>query len=106
VIPKPGCPLDGYDLILASQPWRARMSAAFKAARILALLARSLAPRDLDVVGRLECRHLCESDRGRAARGGHADTGFGLMKRYPVLADGTLEGPGAEFTRGSVSATA
>jgi len=33
-----------YDFILASQPWRARTPAAFKAEKILAPLARSLAP--------------------------------------------------------------
>jgi hypothetical protein len=44
VIPRPGRPPPHYDLILASQPWRARMSAEFKAARVLAPLARSLAP--------------------------------------------------------------
>jgi hypothetical protein len=42
VIPKPGR-IDSYDLILASQPWRARMSADFKARKVLAPLARSLA---------------------------------------------------------------
>lgn len=44
VIPKPGRIFESYDLILASQPWRARMHAEFKAQRILAPLARSLAP--------------------------------------------------------------
>ena len=44
VIPKPGRPPENYDLILASQPWRARMSADFKAKKVLAPLARSLAP--------------------------------------------------------------
>ena len=44
VIPKPGHVFESYDLILASQPWRARMSAKFKAERVLAPLARSLAP--------------------------------------------------------------
>jgi hypothetical protein len=43
VIPKPGRIFESYDLILASQPWRARMSADFKAQRVLAPLARSLA---------------------------------------------------------------
>jgi hypothetical protein len=43
VIPKPGRSFESYDLILASQPWRARMSAAFKAQKVLAPLARSLA---------------------------------------------------------------
>ena len=33
-----------YDFVLASQPWRARMGAAFKVEKILAPLARSLAP--------------------------------------------------------------
>jgi hypothetical protein len=44
VIPKPGRIFENYDLILASQPWRARMSAEFKAHKVLAPLARSLAP--------------------------------------------------------------
>jgi hypothetical protein len=44
VIPKPGHAYEFYDLIVASQPWRARMSAEFKAQRVLAPLVRSLAP--------------------------------------------------------------
>lgn len=44
VIPKPGRTLEGYDLVLASQPWRARMGAEFKVRRVLAPLVRSLAP--------------------------------------------------------------
>ena len=44
VIPKPGQTLGHYDLIVASQPWRARTAARLKAQRILAPLARSLAP--------------------------------------------------------------
>lgn len=44
VIPKPGRIFESYDLILASQPWRARMSAEFKAQKVLVPLARSLAP--------------------------------------------------------------
>jgi hypothetical protein len=44
VIPKPGRTFEDYDFILASQPWRARMSASFKAQKVLAPLARSLAP--------------------------------------------------------------
>ncbi len=35
---------DSYDFVLASQPWRARTAAEFKAQKILAPLARSLAP--------------------------------------------------------------
>jgi len=44
VIPRPGRPPLHYDLILASQPWRARMSAEFKASRVLAPLTRALSP--------------------------------------------------------------
>src|SRR4029077_5589810 len=44
VIPKPGRTFGDYDLIIASQPWRARMSAEFKAQKVLAPLARALAP--------------------------------------------------------------
>jgi hypothetical protein len=44
VIPKPGKIFESYDLIVASQPWRARMSAKFKAEKVLAPLARSLSP--------------------------------------------------------------
>jgi CheY-like chemotaxis protein len=44
VIPRPGRPPLHYDLILASQPWRARMSAQFKASKVLAPLTRALAP--------------------------------------------------------------
>jgi hypothetical protein len=44
VIPKPGRSFETYDLIVASQPWRARMSAAFKTERVLTPLTRSLAP--------------------------------------------------------------
>jgi hypothetical protein len=42
VIPRPGCTFEHYDLVLASQPWRARNSAQFKAQKVLAPLARSL----------------------------------------------------------------
>jgi hypothetical protein len=44
VIPKPGRVFETYDLVLASQPWRARMPAQFKAQKVLAPLASSLAP--------------------------------------------------------------
>jgi hypothetical protein len=44
VIPKPGQTFEDYDFILASQPWRARTSAKFKVQKVLAPLARSLAP--------------------------------------------------------------
>ncbi len=44
VIPRPGQAPGRYDFVLASQPWRARMPAEFKARTVLAPLARSLAP--------------------------------------------------------------
>lgn len=44
VIPRPGQVFESYDLVLASQPWRARMSAGFKVSKVLAPLCRSLAP--------------------------------------------------------------
>jgi hypothetical protein len=44
VIPKPGRAPSSYDFILASQPWRSRMPAEFKAEKILAPLSRSLGP--------------------------------------------------------------
>jgi hypothetical protein len=44
VIPRAGVPVGPYDFILASQPWRARMSAQFKAQKVLGPLARSLCP--------------------------------------------------------------
>ena len=59
VIPKPGRIFESYDLILASQPWRARMSAEFKAQKVLAPLTRSLAPG-----GRLLAIQSCGSDPG------------------------------------------
>ena len=42
VIPQKGDTQADYDFVLASQPWRSRMSAEFKASRILAPLSRSL----------------------------------------------------------------
>jgi hypothetical protein len=59
VIPKPGRVFESYDLILASQPWRARMSAKFKAEKVLAPLTRSLAP-----AGRLIAIQSCGADPG------------------------------------------
>jgi len=44
VIPRRGERVPGYDLVLASQPWRARMPAQFKAQKVLAPLSRSLVP--------------------------------------------------------------
>ena len=57
VIPKPGQFSGNYDLVLASQPWRARMSAEFKAKKVLAPLVRSLGPS-----GRLLAVQSCGND--------------------------------------------
>jgi len=57
VIPRPGIQNWDYDFILASQPWRATTSAKFKAEKIIAPLARSLAPG-----GRLLAIQSCGKD--------------------------------------------
>ena len=44
VVPKRGIPPTDYDLIIASQPFRARMQAEFKAKKVLAPMAKNLAP--------------------------------------------------------------
>ncbi|TAK48570.1 MAG: hypothetical protein EPO23_08085 [Xanthobacteraceae bacterium] len=44
IIPRPGRTEANFDLIIASQPYRARSSAQFKARRIIAPLARALRP--------------------------------------------------------------
>ena len=44
VIPKPGKPVSGYDLVVASQPYRSRLDAKTKVDKILAPLARKLNP--------------------------------------------------------------
>jgi len=44
VIPKPGQNRADYDLVIASQPYRARMPVEFKAKKVISPLARSLAP--------------------------------------------------------------
>ena len=59
VIPKPGRIFEHYDLVLASQPWRARMGADFKVQRVLAPLVRSLSPG-----GRLLAIQSCGRDPG------------------------------------------
>ncbi len=44
ILPKPGGTVADYDLVLASQPYRARASVEFKAKRVIAPLARALGP--------------------------------------------------------------
>lgn len=57
VIPRRGAISADFDLIVASQPYRARASARFKAEKIIAPLAQSLAPG-----GRLIAIHSCGDD--------------------------------------------
>ena len=44
IIPKPGGTLANYDLVIASQPYRARAPLEFKAQRVIGPLARALGP--------------------------------------------------------------
>jgi hypothetical protein len=44
IVPKPGGTVADYDLVIASQPFRARASIEFKAKRVLSPLARALGP--------------------------------------------------------------
>jgi len=57
VIPRPGQVGGNYDLVVASQPWRARMSAEFKAKKVLGPLVRALGP-----AGRLLAVQSCGDD--------------------------------------------
>jgi hypothetical protein len=57
VIPQPGQVGGGYDLAIASQPWRARMSAEFKVTKVLSPIVRSLGP-----AGRLLVVQSCGDD--------------------------------------------
>ena len=59
VRPRRGAAIADYDLVIASQPYRARAPEAFKAKRILAPLARALAPG-----GRLIVIHSHGDDPG------------------------------------------
>jgi hypothetical protein len=59
VIPRQGKARAGYDLVIASQPYRARVPAEFKAVKVIAPLARGLGPG-----GRLLGIHSCGRDPG------------------------------------------
>jgi len=59
VIPRRGGTMADYDLVIASQPYRARASIEFKAARVIAPLAKSLGPG-----GRLLAVHSHGDDAG------------------------------------------
>jgi hypothetical protein len=59
VIPRQGQGQADFDLVIASQPYRARVSAEFKAQKVVAPLARALRPG-----GRLLGIHSCGNDPG------------------------------------------
>ncbi len=59
IIPKPGGTQANYDLVIASQPYRARASLEFKANRVIGPLARALGPG-----GRLIAIHSHGHDPG------------------------------------------
>ena len=59
IIPKPGGTVANYDLVIASQPYRARAPLEFKAKRVIAPLARALGPG-----GRLIAIHSHGHDPG------------------------------------------
>jgi hypothetical protein len=59
IIPRPGGTRADYDLVIASQPYRARASLDFKAKRVIGPLARSLGPG-----GRLIAIHSHGQDPG------------------------------------------
>ena len=44
IIPRPGGTMANYDLVIASQPYRARASLEFKARRVIAPLAKAIGP--------------------------------------------------------------
>ncbi len=60
ILPRPGHNQSGYDLVIASQPYRASSSVEFKAQKVLAPLARALAPG-----GRMLGIHSHGRDPGR-----------------------------------------
>lgn len=59
ILPRPGGTVANYDLVIASQPYRARASLEFKAKRVITPLARSLGPG-----GRLIAIHSHGNDPG------------------------------------------
>ncbi|HML08494.1 MAG TPA: hypothetical protein VK430_10265 [Xanthobacteraceae bacterium] len=59
IIPRPGGTIANYDLVIASQPYRARASLEFKAKRVIGPLARALGPG-----GRLIAVHSHGHDPG------------------------------------------
>jgi hypothetical protein len=81
VLPRRGSISADYDLILASQPYRARASSAFKAKRVIAPLAKGLAPG-----GRLIGVHSCGEDPGiEIIRGVWQDEAPFTSSRHDIL---------------------
>jgi hypothetical protein len=60
ILPRPGGTMASYDLVIASQPYRARASLEFKAKRVISPLARALGPG-----GRLIAIHSHGNDPGQ-----------------------------------------
>jgi SAM-dependent methyltransferase len=60
ILPRPGGTMASYDLVIASQPYRARASLDFKAKRVIAPLSRALGPG-----GRLIAIHSSGNDPGQ-----------------------------------------
>ena len=73
IIPRPGGTVANYDLVIASQPYRARAPLEFKAQRVIAPLAKALGPG-----GRLIAIHSHGNDPG------HGDHPEGLAGRQSV----------------------
>jgi len=64
IIPRPGGTVANYDLVIASQPYRARSPLEFKARRVIAPLAKALGPagRDLNFNAYADNRSLFRYD--------------------------------------------
>ena len=73
IMPRPGRVTADYDLVIASQPYRARIGVEFKASKVVTPLARSLAS------GRAADRHPFAWPGSR-----HGDHRSGLARRRPV----------------------
>ena len=73
IMPRPGRVMADYDLVIASQPYRARASVEFKASKVVAPLVRVAA------VGRPADRHPFARRRSR-----HGDHRRGLARRQSV----------------------
>ena len=75
VIPRPETPAIDYDFILASQPWRARMSAQFKVGKVLLPLVHAPGPGRPAAGDPVARRRSGARDRARAVARGIAVPG-------------------------------